>query len=72
MDVRDTVPVAVRLAILCVGLAEGDPELLDVPVADSVTGGVKVGVAVPLKESVVEAVDVGLVVKVVVVEGLTV
>jgi hypothetical protein len=43
-----------------------------VTVADWVAEGVNAEVAVPLKESVVEAVDVGLVVKVVVIEGLTV
>jgi len=64
--------VPVRLAILCVGFAEGEPEILDVKVIDWVTGGVEVELAVPLKESVVEAVDVELVVGVVVVEGLIV
>lgn len=72
MDVRDCVPVAVRLAILGVGFAEGDPEPLDVKVADWVVEGVDAEVGVPLKESVVEAVGVELVVKVVVVEGVIV
>jgi len=70
--VRDCVPEAVRLAILGVGLAENVPETLDVTVIDWVAEGVDAEVAVPLKESVVEAVDVELVVKVVVVEELTV
>jgi hypothetical protein len=72
VDVRDRVPEAVRLAILWVGFAEGVPEILDVSVADPVPEGVDVELVVPLKESVVEGLAVELVVRVVVVEGVTV
>ncbi len=70
VDVRDRDPVAVRLAMLGVGFAEGVPERLDVSFADPVPETVAVELVVPLKESVVEGLDVELAVRVVVVEGV--